>query len=119
MHLLVSLFFSVAFASLNLLDDGQLGAILGSSFGLPGANATFDYVVVGGGTAGLTIATRLAENHSLSVAVVEAGGFYEIDNGNLSIVPAECVRFSSTDPKDLQPLVDWGFITVPQAVCLD
>ena len=119
MYLLVSLFFSVAFAGLDLLDDGQRGAILGSSFGVPGANATFDYVIVGGGTAGLTIATRLAENSSLSVAVVEAGGFYEIDNGNLSVVPGLAVWFSGSDPKDFQPLVDWGFSTVPQAVCPD
>lgn len=119
MYLLLSFFFSVAFASLDLLDDGQLGAILGSSFGIPGANATFDYVVIGGGTAGLTIATRLAENRSLSVAVVEAGGFYEIDNGNLSIIPSQAVYFAGSDPKDFQPLVDWGFSTVPQAVCLD
>ena len=34
-----------------------------------------DYIVVGGGTAGLTIANRLAENNT--VAVIEAGGFYE------------------------------------------
>ena len=119
MYLSVVFFFSVAFASLDLLDNGQLGTILGSSFGVPGANATFDYVVVGGGTAGLTIATRLAENRSLSVAVVEAGGFYEIDNGNLSIIPGRAVWFSGTDPKDFQPLVDWGFNTVPQAVSLD
>jgi flavin-dependent dehydrogenase len=31
--------------------------------------------VLGGGTAGLTIANRLAEKHT--VAVIEAGGFYE------------------------------------------
>ena len=113
---LLSLFFSVALAGLDLLDDGQLGAILGSSFGLPGANATYDYVIVGGGTAGLTIATRLAENRSLSVAVVEAGGFYEIDNGNLSVVPGYAGWFAGSDPKDFQPLIDWGFSTVPQAV---
>lgn len=114
MYLPVVFLFSVAFASLDLLDNGQLGTILGSSFGVPGANATFDYVVVGGGTAGLTIATRLAENRSLSVAVVEAGGFYEIDNGNLSIIPAQ-----ATSPRSSQPLFDWGFSTVPQAVCPD
>lgn len=119
MYLLVLLFFSAAFASLDLLDDGQIGAILGSSFGVPGANATFDYVVIGGGTAGLTIATRLAENPFLSVAVVEAGGFYEVDNGNLSIIPGQAIYFAGTDPKDFQPLIDWGFNTVPQAVFLN
>lgn len=53
-----------------------------NSFGVPGINATYDYVVVGGGTAGLTIAARLAEDKDVSVAVVEAGGFYQVENGN-------------------------------------
>lgn len=60
--------------------------LVSSFFGVPGTNAIFDYVVVGGGTAGLAIATRLA-TANLSVAVIEAGGFYEFDNGNLSVVP--------------------------------
>lgn len=34
----------------------------------------FDYVVVGGGTAGCVVAARLAEDPSASVAVLEAGG---------------------------------------------
>ena len=49
---------------------------------MPGTNATYDYVVIGGGTAGLTIAARLAEDPDVSVAVIEAGGFYQQDNGN-------------------------------------
>ena len=53
-----------------------------NSFGVPGTNATYDYVVIGGGTAGLTIAARLAEDSDVSVAVIEAGGFYQQDNGN-------------------------------------
>lgn len=89
--------------------------LLGSSFGVPG-NATFDYIVVGGGTAGLTIAARLAE--SGTVAVVEAGSFYEISNGNYSEVPAYDAEFTSKDRSDVNPLVDWGFVTTPQAVSL-
>jgi ribulose 1,5-bisphosphate synthetase/thiazole synthase len=58
-----------------------------SKFGVPGRNASYDFVVVGGGTAGLAIAVRVAENISNSVAVIEAGEFYEIDNGNIPTVP--------------------------------
>ncbi|KAJ7610623.1 GMC oxidoreductase [Mycena polygramma] len=36
-------------------------------------NFSFDYVVVGGGTAGLALAARLAEDASVSVCVLEAG----------------------------------------------
>jgi choline dehydrogenase len=108
--------FGAVVAYPNLLTEGQRGRILGSSFGVPGVNGSYDYVIVGGGTAGLTVAARLAENPSLSIAVVEAGGFYELDNGNLSVVPALAVFFAGTDPKDTQPLVDWGFVTTPQAV---
>ena len=102
----------------NLLTfaTGGSGQVLGSTFGLPGANATFDYVVVGGGTAGLAIATRLASDPSVSVAVIEAGGFYEIDNGNRSIVPGYATYFTGSDPDDYQPLIDWGFVTEPQEV---
>ena len=88
------------------------------SFGVPGINASYDYVVIGGGTAGLTIASRLAEDPALRIAVVEEGGFYELDNGNLSTVPANCTAFAGMNPNDTNPLVDWGFITVPQVVCL-
>ena len=90
--------------------------LLGSSFGVPGNNATFEYVIMGGGTAGLTLATRLAEQQSGRVAVVEAGGFYEIGNGNISQVPAGDGTYAGTAKDDWQPLVDWGYVTTPQAV---
>lgn len=75
MHLSLTLFALVAETALAAFDTGD-------SFGVPGQNATYDYVVVGGGTGGLTIAARLAEEEGVSVAVVEAGGFYQMDNGN-------------------------------------
>jgi len=34
---------------------------------------TFDYIVVGGGLAGLTVASRLSENSAVTVLVIEAG----------------------------------------------
>lgn len=34
---------------------------------------TFDYIIVGGGLAGITVAARLAEDSSKTVLVVEAG----------------------------------------------
>lgn len=88
------------------------------SFGVP-CNASFNYVVIGGGTAGLAVAANLATGPSITVAVIEAGGFYEVDNGNISVIPGYATFFTGTNPNDTQPLVDWGFDTVPQAVCLE
>lgn len=34
---------------------------------------TFDYIVVGGGLTGLTVAARLSENTAVTVLVIEAG----------------------------------------------
>ncbi|KAK8039492.1 hypothetical protein PG993_007903 [Apiospora rasikravindrae] len=89
--------------------------LLGSSFGVPGDDRAFDYVVVGGGTAGLTIATRLVEQQAGTVAVVEAGTFYELSNGNLSEVPATDGAFTGKAADDWQPMIDWGYQTTPQA----
>lgn len=88
----------------------------GSFFGLPGLNATYDYVIVGGGMAGLTVASRLAENNSLSVAVVEAGTFSEISNGNNSQVPAYSLRGIGGD-EYVNSWIDWELNTVEQPVC--
>ncbi|KAI1194132.1 GMC oxidoreductase [Nemania serpens] len=93
--------------------------LLGSSFGVPGKDATFDYIVVGGGNAGLTIATRLAEQQSGRVAVVEAGTFYELGNGNLSQVPGSDNMWISKAKDDWQPLIDWGYVTTPQKHALN
>lgn len=88
----------------------------GSAFGLPGLNATYDYVIVGGGTAGLVVASRLAENSSLSIAVIEAGTFSEISNGNNSQVPAYSVR-GIGGGEYVNPWADWELDTTEQPVC--
>ncbi|PWN24723.1 alcohol oxidase [Jaminaea rosea] len=40
---------------------------------LPQGNTEFDYIIVGGGTAGAVLADRLTENANVSVAVIEGG----------------------------------------------
>lgn len=94
----------------------QAGPLYGNDFGIPGQNASYDYVVVGGGTAGLALATRLAENTSVTVAVIEAGGFYEIDNGNTSVIPGLGLVYDATTTllTNAYPSVDWGLNTTPQ-----
>jgi hypothetical protein len=88
----------------------------GSFFGLPGKNATYDYVIVGGGTAGLTVASRLAEDKSLSIAVIEAGTFSEISNGNNSQVPAYSFSSVAGGGEYFNPWIDWEIETTPQPV---
>jgi len=46
-------------------------------------NTYFDYVILGGGTAGLVVASRLSENPHITVAVIEAGDF-ERNNPNVT-----------------------------------
>lgn len=110
-------FITGASLALTLASTAEARKLWSSSFGIPGVNATYDYIVVGGGTAGNAIAARLAEDSSVSVAVIEAGGFYEIDNGNGSVIPALAfTQYTGSSPTQAQPLIDWDFNTVPQAV---
>lgn len=71
--------------------------------------------VIGGGTAGLAIASRLAE--VASVAVIEAGGFYEQDNGNTSTIPGLALGIPFLDTTSSYPknsAMDWDYMSVPQ-----
>ncbi|KAL4919254.1 hypothetical protein BDW62DRAFT_217095 [Aspergillus aurantiobrunneus] len=83
-------------------------AVLGSAV----QSETFDYVVVGGGTAGVTLAARLAQA-SHSVALIEAGKYYE-DSWPLAAIPGADVTPVGSDP-DAEFGADWGFVTAPQA----
>ncbi|KAB8229592.1 GMC family oxidoreductase [Aspergillus alliaceus] len=107
--------FTGAFAVFGATNTKGQTKLFGNSFGILAKNASYDYVIVGGGTAGLTVAARLAAQPDVTVAVIEAGSFYEIDNGNTSQVPGYGATYLSFN--DLTPspvLVDWGLITEPQ-----
>ncbi|KAL8864547.1 MAG: hypothetical protein Q9198_009794, partial [Flavoplaca austrocitrina] len=118
-YLSLSSIVSVVLAAPPLLDQTQAGTTerpVGTSFGVPGSSSKFDYVVIGGGTAGLTVAERLSEDPTVSVAVIEAGGFYELTDGNVSQIPAFYAKNFNQTPtaETIQPLIDWAYITEPQ-----
>lgn len=70
---------------------------------------SYDYVVVGGGTAGLAVAARLTENPDVTVGVLEAGGNKLGDM--LVDCPAMFLQMFSN------PDYDWQHMTVPQVGC--
>ncbi|KAL3477184.1 GMC oxidoreductase [Aspergillus californicus] len=78
--------------------------------GIPGVDATFDYIVVGGGTSGFTLAARLAEAR-FTVALIEAGDFYEAV-WPFPKIPAAAVIGIGASPLSTTP-IDWQFITEP------
>ena len=65
----------------------------------------FDYVIVGGGTAGLVLANRLSEDENVSVAVIEAGGDATSDPRSTTPAFWSTAMFSE---------LDWKLATVPQ-----
>jgi 5'-oxoaverantin cyclase/versicolorin B synthase len=62
------------------------------------------------------MARRLSEDGSNSVAVIEAGGFYEIDGGNATEVPMYLFNYFLDNGYMKNPLFDWYQYTVPQPV---
>lgn len=70
-------------------------------------------MVVGGGTSGNAIGVRLAEA-GFSVAIIEAGLFYEIGKPVLGSTPAGAFFGIGGELIDSLPTVDWEFITEPQ-----
>jgi choline dehydrogenase len=64
----------------------------------------YDYVIVGGGSAGCVLAARLSENPDSRVLLLEAGS--EADADEIAI-PAAMSRL-------LQSKYDWNYTTVPQ-----
>ena len=65
-----------------------------------------DYIIVGGGTAGCTLAARLAENPAgASVVLIEAGS--NVSNHAHTKLPMDCFKSHHSD-------LDWQYQTIPQ-----
>ncbi|KAL8383212.1 hypothetical protein RB595_006797 [Gaeumannomyces hyphopodioides] len=84
---------------------GALLALYQAWFCADVAADTFDYIIVGGGTAGLVVASRLSESPSVSVAVIEPGGD-ERGNPNVTDPDSWLLNFNTH--------TDWAYQTVPQ-----
>ena len=67
---------------------------------------TYDYVIIGGGSAGCVLANRLSADPGLKVALLEAG---PRDKNFLIHMPAGYPALMKTG------IVDWGYNTEPQA----
>lgn len=67
----------------------------------------FDYVIIGGGTSGLALAARLAEDPNVTVAVLETGG--ELHTYDTIRVPAHYAREHGN------PELVYNYKSVPQA----
>src|SRR5205823_3498871 len=68
---------------------------------------SYDYVIVGAGSAGCVLAARLSEDADVSVLVIEAG---PPDVKETIHVPAAFGQLLKTD-------VDWDYATMPEAGC--
>ncbi len=69
----------------------------------------YDYIVIGAGSAGAIVASRLAEDPDVNVLLLEAGG---TDRTTLVRKPGMISLVQQV--KQLKKKFDWGFTTVPQ-----
>jgi hypothetical protein len=107
---------SLILCSLYKLHIQNPNSIMGEQNGAAGQTPTcsveefsstaFDYIVCGGGTAGLVIAARLSENPEVTVGVIEAGK-YRIGDPLVDMPAALFQMFGD-------PEYDWCLHSAPQ-----
>lgn len=80
----------------------------------------YDFVIIGGGTAGLVLANRLTESANTTVLVIESGSApsviksYSTPGASQQILGAFLSALSAWLTVHSGSQIDWGFTTVPQ-----
>lgn len=92
---------------LGLTQSPDDSRFRGSFRAWPPWDLTYDYVVVGGGTAGITIGSRLAQK-GFTVAVIEAGEYYESSHPTSRVPGAASIGIGA----DINTAtnIDWRFV---------
>jgi choline dehydrogenase-like flavoprotein len=75
------------------------------AYASPVSSFEYDFIIVGGGTAGCVLANRLSANPSISVALIEAGP--TVFNDSRVLIPSPAGPAWGTE-------LDWKYTTVPQ-----
>ncbi|KAF2851924.1 GMC oxidoreductase [Plenodomus tracheiphilus IPT5] len=70
---------------------------------------TYDFLIIGGGPAGLIVANRLSANPNVTVAVIEAGDS-ALSNPNVTTVPKSLLEYG----QGFSTSIEWGYRTAPQ-----
>lgn len=106
---LVCLVFSSADASiLSTLENWASTIISYVTGNTVSSSKTYDFIIVGAGTAGSALANRLSENNSWNILLLEAGG----SASALDDIPVISTYFQLTD-------YNWGYKVEPQTnACL-
>ncbi|KAJ3538326.1 hypothetical protein NM688_g6537 [Phlebia brevispora] len=94
------------FQSKAILSDPLRFATEVSDATNPSSYRKYDYVIIGGGTAGCVLASRLSEDAGVTVLLIEAGKSYDSDL--LTRIPLAFTKVFKT-------ATDWDFQTTPQA----